>query len=169
MIRLFSMCLSIGCIVAGSALADPFPLIENPKHWGAFTDKDGAAKYCFMAGKPANSTPKNVKRGPIWVMVTHRPGDKVKNEMHVITGYTYRKGSDVTVEIDKQRFTLFTEADTAWAKTAKDDARLVAAMRRGNRMVIKGMSSRGTKTVDTYSLTGFTAAHKLINKACKVK
>jgi hypothetical protein len=34
-------------------------------------------------------------------------------------------------------------------------------------MVVSGQSSRGTKTTDTYSLTGFTATKKLIDQTCK--
>jgi hypothetical protein len=34
-------------------------------------------------------------------------------------------------------------------------------------MVIKGTSSRGTLTTDTYSLAGFTAAYNAIEQACK--
>ena len=39
-------------------------------------------------------------------------------------------------------------------------------MKSGNKLVVKGISSRGTKTEDTYSLFGFTAALKLIDRAC---
>ncbi len=46
---------------------------------------------------------------------------------------------------------------------------MVQAMRRGRKMVVRGLSTRGTKTVDTYQLAGFTAAHKAIGKACGVK
>ena len=49
------------------------------------------------------------------------------------------------------------------------DAKLVQSMIRGADMVVQGTSSRGTLTTDTYSLKGFTAAYKAINKACKVK
>ena len=40
-------------------------------------------------------------------------------------------------------------------------------MIRGARMIIQGISSRGTKTTDIYSLKGVGAAWKAINKACK--
>ena len=49
------------------------------------------------------------------------------------------------------------------------DAKLVRAMRRGKKLMIRGVSQRGTKTTDRFSLTGFTAAHKAISKACKAK
>ena len=34
-------------------------------------------------------------------------------------------------------------------------------------MIVKGISSRGTNTKDKYSLKGFVAAYKAINKKCK--
>ena len=49
----------------------------------------------------------------------------------------------------------------------KDDKDIVAAMKRGSRMIVDGVSSRGTKTKDTYSLTGFTSAYKAISNKCK--
>ena len=64
---------------------------------------------------------------------------------------------------------LFTKGNTAWSRTTADDAALVKAMRIGKVMVIRGQSSRGTKTKDTFELFGFTAAHNAINKACRVK
>jgi hypothetical protein len=36
-------------------------------------------------------------------------------------------------------------------------------------MVVRGQSNRGTKTTDTYSLVGFSAAYQAINQACGVK
>ena len=73
----------------------------------------------------------------------------------------------IAVTIDGKKYKLFTDGDTAWNRVAKDDAHMVRAMRVGKILVIEGVSSRGTKTSDTYSLFGFTAAHNAINKACK--
>ena len=42
-------------------------------------------------------------------------------------------------------------------------------MIRGSKMLVTGTSVRGTKTVDTYSLRGFTAAYKTIGRDCSVK
>ena len=84
-------------------------------------------------------------------------------------GYTYRKGDPVDVDVDGKKFALFTDGDTAWSRDAAGDAALVAAMRSGAEMVIKGVSDRGTLTTDRYSLSGFTAAHQAIGKACNIK
>ena len=61
---------------------------------------------------------------------------------------------------------LFTQGDTAWTMGEADDAALVAAMKAGVDMVVRGKSERGTDTKDTYSLLGFTAAYDAIGQAC---
>jgi hypothetical protein len=44
---------------------------------------------------------------------------------------------------------------------------MIAAMKRGSSMTIVGTSSRGTKTTDKYSLSGFTKTKSVIDKTCK--
>ena len=44
---------------------------------------------------------------------------------------------------------------------------MIRAMKRGSKMTVVGTSSRGTKTTDTYSLSGFTKAKGVIDKNCK--
>jgi invasion protein IalB len=83
-----------------------------------------------------------------------------------VAGYVYGDSGDVTVTIDQTQFDLFTHEDTAWAPDAGTDNDLVNAMKKGNGMVVKGRSSRGTPTTDTYSLTGFSRAYQAIAEAC---
>ncbi len=147
----------------------PKPLLQNPKHWGAFELKEKAGKTCYMVGKPVDTLPKKVRRDDIWLLITHRPGRKIKDEVQVIIGYTFKTGSSVTIDIDGKKYKLFTDKDVAWADDAAEDESLVAAMRKGNKLVVRGLSSRGTKTTDKYELAGFTAAHKAIGKACGLK
>jgi hypothetical protein len=169
MIRILTIFVAAAILWPSFATAAPKPLIQNPKHWGAFELKEKAGKACYMVGKPVETAPKNVRRGDIWLLVTHRPAGKIKNEVQVIVGYTFKNGSAATITIDGKKFTLFTEKDAAWADSAKDDNKLVAAMRKGNNLIVRGVSSRGTKTTDRYNLSGFSAAHAAIGKACDVK
>ena len=46
---------------------------------------------------------------------------------------------------------------------------VVEALAKGKQAVIKGTSARGTATIDTYALSGFTQALAQIDKACGVK
>lgn len=147
----------------------PKSLLRNPGTWGAFSLTEDKGKVCYMAGQPKTSLPAGVKRGPIWLLITHRPYKKVKGEVGFYSGYPFKAGSTVTIDVDGRKFELYTVDDTAWVEDFKVEAALVAAMRAGKKMVIRGISKRGTKTTDTYSLNGFTSAHRAINRACKVK
>ena len=98
--------------------------------------------------------------------MTHNPGEGTYNVVSVTAGYDYQSGSETEVDIDGRDFALFTRGGISWAYDARGDTNLVEAMRRGNRMVVRGTSSRGTLTTDTYSLSGFTAAYNAIEKAC---
>lgn len=137
--------------------------------WGAQTFTEDGKTGCSMWSKPTKDEGKYKKRGAIYAYVTHRPWDKRLNEVSFAIGYTFKKDSTVRVGIGGEKFTLFTDGDTAWSRTPKDDKALVAAMKRGNSMVVNGRSSKGTQTTDTYSLTGFTKAYETMSKACKVK
>lgn len=137
--------------------------------WGAQTFTEGKNTGCSIWSQPTKSEGKYSKRGAIYAYVTHRPWDKRINEVSFSAGYEFKKGGTVQALIGGQKFTLFTDGETAWSRSAKDDKALVDAMKRGNTMVITGISSRGTKTTDTYSLTGFTKAYQAIGKACNVK
>ena len=168
--RLTTRLIAAAFFVASAAQAQtPKPLLTEPGVWGAFEMEENGAKTCYMAAQPGKMAPKNVKRGEVWLLITHRPAKKVRDEISVYTGYPYKKDSKVAVAIDGKGYSLFTHEETAWARTPGEDGRLVKAMRRGNRMIVRGISRRGTKTTDTYSLRGFIKAHKAISKACKVK
>ena len=168
--RIAPLLIAVAFVTAAAAQAQtPKPLLSDPGVWGAFELQENGSKTCYMAAQPGKTAPKDVKRGEVWLLITHRPKKKVKNEVSVYTGYPYKKDSKVAVAIDGKGYSLFTHEETAWARTPSEDGRLVKAMRRGNRMIVRGTSQRGTKTTDTYSLRGFTKAHKAISKACKVK
>lgn len=136
--------------------------------WSAYALNEKAGRLCYLSAVPGKSSGKYAKRGDIFMQITHRP-PRVRNEVSVIAGYTYQADSGVEVEIDGKKFELFTSRDTAWSRDAKGDAALVRAMRAGATMIVRGTSSRGTLTTDTYSLAGFTKGHNAITKACGLK
>ncbi|MDP4822668.1 MAG: invasion associated locus B family protein [Aestuariivirgaceae bacterium] len=131
----------------------------------SYTGKDG--KVCFVMSAPKDTKPDNVKRDPANFLVTHRPKQNVTSEISVIIGYTFKEGGPVVVEVEGQSFTLNPSGDGAWAQTAADDRKIVASLKKGTTMLVKGTSWRGTVTSDTYSLTGISAAMDKIDEACK--
>ncbi len=144
-------------------------IIGEYKSWTALKYKEKGKLVCFISSSPIkwNSTPKGVKRGDIYILVTHRPSFGTKDEVSVYVGYPFKKKSEVIARVDGKTFRLFTDDKTAWAKDSKTDRKIVQSMRSGEKLVIDGISKRGTKTKDLYSLMGFTAAHNKINQACK--
>ena len=162
----FAVFLPLCALPAGAAEAK---VIDNFHDWTAFAEKEGGKKVCYMASAPEKAEGKYRKRDDPYVLVTHRPAEKSIGVVSVRAGYTYKKDSDVEVNIDGQRFTLFTDAGQAWARDTKTDRALVRAMKGGLAMIVAGISSRGTLTTDTYSLNGFTAAYDAITRACGIK
>lgn len=169
MIRAILAGAAAACVACGAAAQANLTPIDAFKDWNAYTVKEKDGKACYIASQPKDSKPKEAKRDPIWLLVTHRPYRKIENEVSVYVGYPFKDGSNARVEIDGQAFELFTKDDTAWSNTPADDAKLVDAMRKGSKLQVKGVSSRGTETVDQFSLAGFTAAMKAIGDACGVK
>ncbi len=145
--------------------ADPKPLGAFDD-WQAVTFDEGGNTGCYITSKPTKEEGDYSQRGRVYVLVTHRPKDGSFDVVSVVAGYTYKEGSGVTLTIDQTDFPLFTHADSAWAPDTETDRQLVAAMKGGNSMVVRGTSTRGTETTDTYSLTGFTRAYNAIAEAC---
>ena len=150
---------------AGPAAA--VEILGTFQDWTAYQTSQGGKRICYIASPPKKDEGNYSKRGDILAIVTHRPASKSFNVVSIHAGYKYKKGSTAEVAIGGARFTLFTNAETAWANDTGDDRALVKNMRAGAKMIIHGKSWRGTETKDTYSLLGFTAAIRAINKACK--
>ena len=108
-----------------------------------------------------------MRRGEIYFMVTHRPGQSITNEVMTMIGYNFKTGSDAEVTIGSENFNMFTQGEGAWVETSDMEGRIVSAMRRGTQMIVNGTSWRGTLTVDKYSLIGVSAALDQINTACQ--
>ncbi|WP_420402565.1 invasion associated locus B family protein [Nisaea sp.] len=152
---------------AGAAYAQEPQTIGRNNDWIAYTYQSGGKTVCYMASTPLKAEGNYSKRGHIYALVTHHPDAGSRGEFSIVTGYTYKTDSEVEVKIGRQTFRLFTDKDRAWAPDGKTDRAVVNAMIKGARMVVTGLSSRGTKTTDTYSLSGFTATKKLIDQTCK--
>jgi invasion protein IalB len=72
----------------------------------------------------------------------------------------------VTVTIGSDKFELFTKDEGAFVEKADIENNLVAALKTGTTMKVDGVSSRGTKTSDSYSLSGVSEALDRMIKEC---
>jgi len=150
------------------ALAAKPEIIGTYGDWTAYHYRDARGSICYMVSYPKKDEGKYSKRGNIAAVVTHRPADKTYDVVNFDAGYTYKNGAPVTVKIGRTTVSnFFTDGERAWTVDDKTDRQMVSLMKSGDRMIVDGVSSRGTKTKDTYSLKGFTGAYKAISAKCK--
>jgi invasion protein IalB len=137
--------------------------------WGAYWAPSGTNKVCFVLAKPAASqtTPPNRPRNPIYFFVASRPAENVRNEVSVMIGYPFKSGADATVEVGTAKFAMNTQSDGAWIKNVAEEARLIEIMRKGSDLTVTGTSSKGTQSVDRYSLKGLGQALDRTSQECK--
>lgn len=141
--------------------------------WTAIEAPERSSKICYMVARPTKSLPDGAKRGDILLTVMHRPAAKQRDEVSFQSGYPFKPGAPVVIDVEKKKFDLFTKPETdaegAWSRDAAMDKALVEAMKSGNSLTVKGVSGRGTETTDTFSLAGFTKAYAEIGKACGIR
>lgn len=163
-------------IAATSAFAQTQANVGVHKDWSVFVAGEGASKNCWIVSRPtAKSATRggkkvSVNRGDIFLMVSVRPSDGVKNEVSFFAGYPFKAGSEVRITVGSDRLTMFTGdgdlGEIAWLPSAGDDDTAVSRFRAGSKAKVQGESKRGTTTVDTFSLSGFTAAFDSAKKKC---
>lgn len=134
--------------------------------WDAYEHTDKGAKLCYLHALPQKKEPASAKRGEIYILVTHKPKEKIRNEVSIYFGYPLKESAAAQAVIGTTAIEMFTHQEAAWAADASIDQKLVDALRKGKTLVVKGESARGTKTTDTYDLGGFVQALQAIDKAC---
>jgi hypothetical protein len=143
-------------------------VVASETAWSVFEETQGC--WAVATAKESVNTRDGkvvaVRRGDILLYVTYVPDQNVAGQVSFTGGYPFKENSTITVDIDGTKFDFFVQGEWAWAKSADDDAKIVDAMRRGSSAVISAQSSRGTKTKDTFSLLGFTAATEEAAKRC---
>lgn len=144
-------------------------LLAQYAAWGAYTASPGGKKVCFAIAKPttAETKPPNRPRNPPYMFITTRPDDKVINEVSIEIGYPFKSASEASAQVGTTTFALYTQGDGAWIKNKAEESHMVDTMRQGDSAMVKGESSRGTMTTDTYSLKGLSEALDRIAKECQ--
>jgi hypothetical protein len=137
--------------------------------WGAYSAAPNGKKVCFALAKPTSSktNPPNRPRDPAYAFVSTRPAEKVTNEVSVMIGYPLKPGSESTLEVGGATYAMYTQGDGLWIKNAAEEGRMVDAMRKAADVVVKGVSTKGTETTDTFSLKGLSQALDRLAQDCK--
>jgi Invasion associated locus B (IalB) protein len=137
--------------------------------WGAYTATPNGKKVCFALAKPSASrtNPANRPRDPAYAFVSTRPAEKVINEVSIMIGYALKPGSESTLEVGGGTYAMYTQGDGLWIKNAAEEERMVEAMRKSADVVVKGVSAKGTETIDTFSMKGLAQALDRLSQDCR--
>ena len=163
--------LSLISLGAGSAALaqDSTAKVATMTDWSVFAD--GTPKECWGVSAPKETVntkggkPVSVRRGDILLFVTFHPGKP--GEISFSGGYPFEPKSTVTMEVDGTSFNLVTDGEWAWTSGPDEDAKVLAALKKGASAILTGHSAKGTQTKDTFSLRGFTAAMDEAGKQCQ--
>ena len=150
------------------AQADPAKpaLVGQFGDWGAFATPQSKARTCYALSQPKTRMPANLTRDPAYIFVSHRPAEKVRNEIAIIMGFDVKPDSNPMAEIGDEKFELVAKGPNLWLRNASDEAKFIAGMRKGARLVLKAHSMRNNLTTDTYSLSGIAQALDRSLKEC---
>lgn len=137
---------------------------RNFKDWSVYTVTLQGKKTCYAVSFPKSKTGNYTKRDEPYFIVTKVGDDRY--EVSTSSGYPYKSGSDVKLDVDKNKYNMFTKDEIAWAQNEEHDGKIVKSMKKGSKMKVRGTSRKGTYSVDTYSLRGITAAVDRMRSLC---
>ena len=162
---LFALTLGMAAVFPVASQAQEAELVGRFGDWDAYTRGTAGSRFCYMVSKPKEASLRS-RRGEIFFLVWHRPDQKEFDVVQVDIGYPFKDRSEAVIRIGGDSWSLFTRDESAWAYKPADDKALVAALRKGSRLTVKGVSTRNNPTTDSYSLKGTSTAYKAIGKAC---
>ena len=134
--------------------------------WNVYTAQTGRTKICYALTQPKDRQPKNVTRDPAYLFVSFRPAENVRNEVAVVMGFSTRENGTAEASIGSAKYALLTKDQNAWIKNPAEEGQAISTMSRGQSVLVKAQSSRGTQLTDHYSLAGFAAALERARKEC---
>lgn len=144
--------------------------------WRAFEAGPNNAKICYVTARPtrSESRPANAQRGDIALTIAHHQNPRRNDEFTMTLGYPARDGGEIEVGRTKVALSTLAQANaqSVWAREADGDRQIVNALRTAAvnaNVTVRGTSTRGTETTDTFALAGFQRALAEIDRACGVR
>lgn len=121
---------------------------------------------CSLSSSPLKSEGKYARRGAVYLHVARREAQDWAYNISLTMGYPIKPEKEVVAQVGEQKFNFRPSDEHAFLPDDKTEA-MLASMRRGNKLVVQGVSTRGTKTRDVFSLSGVTAGLQVMEKKCR--
>lgn len=140
---------------------------QSFKNWTTYTTTIDNKKLCYVTSAAEKKTGNTVKRGGSYFIVTNISSNI--DEVSVSSGYPYKENSKVKLTFDngKTYFMSLIKGEIAWIKEEKLEREVVSLLKSKKYIDVKGVSTKGTYSVDRYSLIGFSSAYNRMKSLCK--
>jgi len=130
------------------------------KSWAAF--RDYRPHHCFAIAEPVSG---RTGEHP-FAAVTTWPASGVRAQLHIHLSRRKLRGAPVFLAVGEHRFPLVAGGADAWARNARVDAAIVAAMRSGSSMSVETRAANGRGFADVYRLRGAATALDAATLTC---
>lgn len=150
-IRIVLLGLSLIFALAPAGAAVSLGIFES---WGAFRDSGKPAR-CYAIARAS------AQRGgatPAYASIGNWPASRIRGQFYARLGRNAAPDRDLVVAIGSARFALVGAGRNAWARDARTDAAIIAAIRSTYAMTIRGTDTRGARFSDRYALKGAATA-----------
>lgn len=178
-----------GVVGASAAKKDSAPkpdFVGAYGDWKVYHTGSGKTRICYLLAEPKSRDPDDPKQEKAYAFISERPAERVRNEVSFVMGFEVAPGPEAkdkkkdkkpkkgesddpaapTVTIGDADFNLVPKGTDLWVKNPAEELQVIDEMRKGASLVIKAASHKGHKTIDTYSLTGFSQAIDKAQKDC---
>jgi hypothetical protein len=151
-------------LAAASLLALAAPLAARESlgvfdGWAAF--RDDSPHRCYAIAKAQGSPP-----APAYATVSNWPDRKVRGAVHWVLSREVAGKQPVRLMVGDKRFDLVAKGRNAWAKDARDDAAIIAALRSATRMSVSAQGAKTGTFTDRYTLAGAATAIDAATVGC---
>ncbi len=155
-------------LLALPAAAAPGPkLHQTNKDWSVFSQTTDDGLMCYVRSTAKDKSPHAVDHGDVMFFVTRWKSDPKAAQPSLMVGYTMKKAPPPRARVGTTKITMFSDGTEAFIEEAADEKKLINAMRKGARLRVSAMSTRGTATAYEFSLSGITAALKKAEQLCR--
>jgi hypothetical protein len=143
-------------LAAPLAARDSLGVYES---WAAFSD--ASPRRCYAIAKAQGTPP-----APAYATISTWPERQVRGALHIVLSREVTDKASVRLVVGNTRFTLVAKGRNAWAKDARDDAAIVAALRSAERMSVSASGAKGGTFTDRYTLAGVATAMDAATVGC---
>jgi hypothetical protein len=134
--------------------------------WTAYSTP-GVKRICYALAVPKERLPKNLTRDPGYLFVSFRPDERVRGEIAIVMGFAVKEDAPAQAVLGSTTIQLAGKDSSLFVRNAAEEGGMLAAMKKGETLVIKASSKRGNATTDRYSLAGLAQAADRAEKECK--